>query len=164
MRDFGPYTRVAGYNARPIVSARTRMDRLLEYINRHPFLVSIAIAMLLAVLAFELRARKHSYAAIQPQEAIRLMNQGAQLYDLRDAAAFAGGHVTGAKHLDGAQAADPATTLKKYKEKLLLLCCEDGSQSSSLTRKLHASGFTKVFILRGGLATWRAEGLPLQRG
>jgi rhodanese-related sulfurtransferase len=140
------------------------MDRLLEYVNRHPFLVSLAIAMALALLAFELRARKHSYAAIQPQEAIRLMNQGAQVYDVRDAAAFAAGHVTGAKHLNETQADDVATTLKKYKEKLLVLCCEDGSQSSSLTRKLHASGFTKVFNLRGGLVTWRAEGLPLQRG
>ena len=53
------------------------MDRLLEYINLHPFLVSLAVAMLLAVIAFELRVRRMGFAALQPQEAIRLMNQGA---------------------------------------------------------------------------------------
>ena len=49
-------------------------------------------------------------------------------------------------------------------DRLLLLVCEDGSRATSLTRTLHAAGFTKVFNLRGGLATWRAEGLPLKRG
>lgn len=140
------------------------MERLLEYVNRHPFLTALALAMVLAVLAFELRTRKLSYAAVQPQETIQLMNQGAQLYDLRDAEAYAGGRIGGAKRLDAAQHESAADVLKKYKEKLLVLYCEDGRKSTALTRRLHAAGFTKVFNLRGGLATWRAEGLPLVRG
>ena len=47
---------------------------------------------------------------------------------------------------------------------MLVLYCEQGPTAASVTRQLHASGFTKVFTLRGGLAAWRAEGLPLQRG
>ena len=140
------------------------MDRLLEYIQHHPFLVSLLGAALLAVLAFELRARRLGYAAIQPQEAIQLMNQGAATYDLRNAEAFAAGHISGAKHLDPAKHDTAADALKKFREKLLLLYCEDGRSSTALTRQLHASGFTKVFNLRGGLAQWRTEGLPLQRG
>jgi rhodanese-related sulfurtransferase len=139
------------------------MERLLDYLTRHPFLVSLAVALALAVLVFELRSRKQSYAAVQPQEAIQLMNQGAAVYDLRDAAAFAAGHITGAKHLDPAQHANAADTLKKFREKLLIVYCETGSKATALTRSLHASGFTKVFNLRGGLAQWRADGLPLQR-
>ncbi|MET0281173.1 MAG: rhodanese-like domain-containing protein [Steroidobacteraceae bacterium] len=139
------------------------MERLLEYATRHPFLVSLAVAMMLAVLAFELRARRLSYAAVQPQEAIQLMNQGAQLYDLRDAAAYAAGHINGARHLDATQQGKAAEVLKKFRERLLILYCEDGVGSTALTRQLHAAGFTKVFNLRGGLAHWRAEGLPLAR-
>ena len=90
--------------------------------------------------------------------------QGAQLYDLRDAAGFAAGHINGAKHLDPGQQSSAADTLKRFKDRLLLVYCEDGGLSTSLTRQLHASGFTKVFNLRGGLAKWRAEGLPLARG
>lgn len=139
------------------------MERLLEYVNRHPFLTSLALAMALAVLAFELRTRRLGYAAVQPQETIQLMNQGAQVYDLRDAAAYAAGHINGAKHLDPAQHEGAADTLKKYREKLLVLYCADGRVSTALTRRLHAAGFTKVFNLRGGLATWQAENLPLKR-
>jgi rhodanese-related sulfurtransferase len=140
------------------------MERLLEYISHHPFIASLAVAMALAVLAYELRLKNQGYAGVAPQEAIRLMNQGAHVYDLRTAEAFAAGHVTGAKHLHGEQQPTAADVLKKYREKLVLLYCEDGSASSALTRKLHASGFTKVFNLRGGLRTWRADGLPLPRG
>jgi rhodanese-related sulfurtransferase len=138
------------------------MDRLLEYVTRHPFLAALTVAMVLAVLAWELRLKRTGYAAIQPQQAIQLMNQGAPVYDLRASEAFAAGHISGARHLS--QQDKAVEQLKKFRDKLLLLVCEDGNQSSTLTRTLHAAGFTKVFNLRGGLKSWRAEGLPLQRG
>ena len=139
------------------------MERLLEYVQNHPFLASLAVAMALAVLAYELRARGQDYSAVMPQEAIRLMNQGAQVIDVRDREAFASGHINGARHLDPGSIETAADTLKKYREKALVLVCESGVTSMRVTRQLHASGFTKVFNLRGGLAGWRAEGLPLQR-
>ncbi len=140
------------------------MDRLLEYLHHQPLLTGLAVAMAVAVLAFELRSRRLAYGALRPQEVIQLMNQGAQLYDLRDARSFAEGHVNGAKHLDPGQHANAAEQLKRFKDRLLVIYCEDGRRSASLTRELHASGFTKVFNLRGGLAAWRTEGLPLARG
>ena len=140
------------------------MERLLEYISHHPWYAGLAVAMALAVLVYELRARGQNFAALQPQEAIRLMNQGAQVIDLRDAAAFSAGHVTGARHLGPDQRGAAPEALKKFKDRMLVLYCEEGQSAAGLTRQLHANGFTKVFTLRGGLAAWRAEGLPLQRG
>lgn len=140
------------------------MERLLEYLQNHPLLAGLALVLAAAVVAFELRARRTAYAALRPQQAIQLMNQGAQLYDLRDAAGFAAGHINGAKHLDPGQQANAPDQLKRFKDRLLLLYCEDGSRSNQLTRQLHANGFTKVFNLQGDLATWRTEGLPLVRG
>jgi rhodanese-related sulfurtransferase len=140
------------------------MQRLLEYITLHPILTGLALAMAVAVLVWELRLKRSSYAAIVSQELIQLMNQGAPLYDLRPSEEFAAGHINGAKHLAGTQQASAAEHLKKFRDKLLLLVCEDGNRSSALTRTLHAAGFSKVFSLRGGLKTWRADGLPLKRG
>jgi rhodanese-related sulfurtransferase len=151
----------AGYNARPFVGPR-RMQRLLEYISLHPVLAGLALVLVIAVLAYELRASRQTQSALRPQEAIQLMNDGAHVYDLRDAAAWTAGRVSGAKHLDASQHEQAPDTLKRFKDKLLLLYCENGSVSANLMRKLQASGFTKVCTLRGGLAQWRAEGLPLQ--
>jgi len=140
------------------------MERLLEYSQNHPLLVTLAVAMVVAVLVFELRSRGQNYAAIAPQEAIRLMNHGAAVIDLRDKEAFTAGHVTGARHLTAEQIANAAETLKKHKEKPVVIYCESGSNATRVVKQLQAGGFTKVFNLRGGLAAWRAEGLPLQRG
>jgi rhodanese-related sulfurtransferase len=140
------------------------MDQLLAYIQHHPLLAGLAVTVALATLAFEMRLRGQQYSSVRPQEAIALMNQGAQIYDLRSKEAFTAGHVGGAKHFDPSQLDGAAETLKRLKERLLLLICEDGQTATKLTRQLHAGGFTKVFNLRGGLTAWRAEGLPLQRG
>ena len=140
------------------------MNRLLEYAQRHPVLVGLLLVAVVAVLAFELRSRRYNYASIRPQEAVLLMKEGAQVYDLRPAEAYAAGHISGARHLAPAQHDSAAELLKKYREKLLVLYCDDGSLSSAMTRRLHAAGFTKVFNLRNGLGPWRADGMPLQRG
>jgi rhodanese-related sulfurtransferase len=151
----------AGYNARPFVWP-PRMERLLEYISLHPVLAGLAVVLVIAVVVYEVRASRQAQSALRPQEAIQLMNEGAHVYDLRDGAAWTAGRISGAKHLDASQHDGAADTLKRFKDKLLLLYCENGNVSAGLMNKLQASGFTKVFTLRGGLAQWRAEGLPLQ--
>jgi len=139
------------------------MERLLEYTSHHPFLVSLAVAMALAVLAFELRQRGHNYSSITAQDAIRLMNGGAAMIDLRSKEAFDAGHVNGARHFAPEQVANAAEALKRYREKPVVLCCESGVSAARVARQLQASGFTRVVNLRGGITAWRAEGLPLKR-
>ncbi len=59
------------------------MDRLLEYIGNHPLLVGAAGLMAIVVLGYELRQRAHAAAAVSPTDAVRLMNDGAVLVDVR---------------------------------------------------------------------------------
>ncbi|HEY3786728.1 MAG TPA: rhodanese-like domain-containing protein [Steroidobacteraceae bacterium] len=139
------------------------MDRLLEYIAHHPWYVSGAAVAAALVLVFELRSRKESFAAVSPQDLIRFMNQGALLLDLRPAEAFASGHLAGARQMSGEQILKAADTLKKYKEKTVVVYDDTGSLSASAVRQLAAQGFTRAFNLRGGLAAWRAENLPLSK-
>jgi rhodanese-related sulfurtransferase len=139
------------------------MDRLLEYISHHPwYAAGVAIAAAL-VIAYELRARSESFAAVSPQDVIRLMNQGAVLIDLRAPEAFATGHVAGARQMTGEQILKASDTLKKQKEKVVVVYDDTGTLGASAARQLAAQGFTKAFNLRGGLAAWRAENLPLSK-
>jgi rhodanese-related sulfurtransferase len=139
------------------------MDRLLPYIQAHPLLVAATAICIALALVFEVRARRHGFSSVSAQEAIRLMNQGAQLLDLRGAEAFKEGHIVGARSMPQEQLAKPETQ-KKWKDKTLVLYCESGAQAGAAMRALHAAGFTKVFNLRGGLAAWRGESLPVERG
>jgi len=139
------------------------MDRLLQYISHHPYLSGLFILAAIMVAGYEFNARKQSFAAISPQDAIRLMNQNALVLDLRPADAFAAGHLAGARNLPPDQILNAGETLKKYKEKPVVVYDESGSLGTSAARQLASQGFTKAVNLRGGLAAWRTENLPLQK-
>jgi rhodanese-related sulfurtransferase len=139
------------------------MDRLLVFIGHHPLTASDALVASLIVAAFELRLRSQGAAALSPQELIRLMNQGALLLDLRPQEQFAAGHISGARQMPSEQILKAGDSLKKYKEKLVIVYCEGGSVAPAAVRQLASQGFTKAFSLRGGLSAWRAENLPLAR-
>ena len=139
------------------------MDRLLEYVSHHPWYASGALIAALLVIIYEMRARGENSAAVSPQEAVRLMNQGAFIIDLRPQEAFANGHVAGARQMSGEQILKAGDTLKKQREKVVLVYDDTGSLGASAVRQLAAQGFTKAFNLRGGISAWRAENLPLSK-
>jgi rhodanese-related sulfurtransferase len=139
------------------------MDRLLEYTSHHPWLAAFAVVTALAVVVYELLLRAQNTASLAPQDAIRLMNQGATVLDLRPQQDYAAGHINGARHFDPGQIARASDALKRYKERPLIIYCDRGSVAAAAVRVLARQGFTKVFNLRGGLAAWRAENLPLAR-
>ncbi len=160
-----------GYNARhllavPLQSPKdpTRtMQRLLEYTAHHQGLALLAVAAALAVLVYELRERARGVGAIGPQDAVRMMNQGAALLDLRSAEEFAAGHIRGARSFPAGQLAEKSDGLKRYKDKPVIVYCERGATAVGAMRQLAQQGFSKVVTLRGGLAAWRAEQLPVAR-
>lgn len=140
------------------------MERLIQYLGNHPWLATATAVMAAIVIAYEMRARANNTASISPQEAVRVMNQGALVLDLRPQADFAAGHLSGARQMPSDQILNAGDTLKKHKEKPVLVYCGSGSLGAAAARQLAAQGFTKAVHLRGGLAAWQAENLPLVRG
>jgi rhodanese-related sulfurtransferase len=139
------------------------MERLIEYTNHHPWLAGLLVLVAIVVVLYEMRMRSETKASVSPQDMVRLMNQGALLIDLRPPEQYTAGHVGGARQMSGQQILQAGETLKKYKEKTVVVYDDTGSLSASAVRQLAAQGFTKVFNLRGGLAAWRNENLPLTR-
>jgi rhodanese-related sulfurtransferase len=140
------------------------MDRLLEYATRHPFLVGGTVVLLLAAIAYEISKARSGGQAVGPADAVRLLNQGAVLVDVRTKAEFDGGHIIDARHVPQDEIAGAGESLKKFKDKVVITCCESGMRSGAAARVLQAQGFTKVVNLRGGLQAWRADSLPLVKG
>jgi rhodanese-related sulfurtransferase len=140
------------------------MQQLVQYIQMNHWLVAATAAVLVLVIVFEIRARAEGLAAISPQDAIRLMNRGAVVIDLRPAEQFAAGHLSGARRMDGEQILKAGDTLKKYKQKPLILYDDSGSLGTTAARQLKAQGFEHAFNLRGGLTAWRSDNLPLEKG
>lgn len=139
------------------------MDRLIEYTNHHPWLAGALMLAVIVVFLYEMRVRSETKASVSPQDMVRLMNHGALLIDLRPSDQYTAGHVSGARQMNGEQILKAGEVLKKYKEKTVVVYDDTGSLGASAVRQLAAQGFTKAFNLRGGLAAWRSENLPITR-
>lgn len=120
--------------------------------------------MAVLVLAYEMRRRGEGSVAVGPAEAIRLMNGGAVLVDVRSANQFKDGHIAGARNVPGDQIADGGKGVEKFAGKRVVLYCDNGSTAGAAARTLMRAGVKDVFSLRGGLAAWRQENLPVVKG
>jgi rhodanese-related sulfurtransferase len=139
------------------------MTQLLQFAARHPTQAAMLLAAALVVIFYELRLRAQSSGTISPQDAVRLMNQGAAVLDVRDAEAYAVGHINNARLLPLENVAESIETLKRLKDKPIIVYCDRGTSATAAIRKLAAAGFSKLFNLRGGLTAWRSENLPVVR-
>jgi rhodanese-related sulfurtransferase len=137
------------------------MNRLLEYITNHPLLVAGAAILAVLAIVIEMRQRSRGTSAVGTADAVRLANTGALVLDVRDSKDYEAGHIIEARHIPAAEIASRAESLKKFKEKPVIVYCDAGSASAGAAQQLRASGFNKVVTLSGGLNSWRQDNLPL---
>ena len=140
------------------------MNRFLEYTTNHPFLVAAAAILAVLAVVIEMRQRARGGTSIGNNDAIRLQNSGALLLDVRDAKDYEAGHIIEARNIPAAEVASRVDSLKKFKEKPVIVYCDGGFTSAGAARALRASGFPKVVTLNGGLNSWRQDNLPLVEG
>jgi rhodanese-related sulfurtransferase len=140
------------------------MQRLFEFIAHHPYLTSGAVLVALALSVYEIRARLEAFAALSAMQAVRLMNQGALVVDLRPKQAFDAGHIGDARNVPAAELESQADSLKKWRDKTVITYDDTGSGGAGAARTLTKLGFTKVFNLEGGLNAWEKDSLPLNKG
>jgi len=139
------------------------MQRLLEFIGNHPYLAAAAVAAAVVVGVYELRARIQAFAALSAMQAVRLMNQGALVIDLRGKESYDSGHIGDARNIPLADLASQAEVLKKWRDKSVITYCDNGINGASAARALIKLGFTKVFNLQGGLEAWVKDNMPLAK-
>lgn len=137
------------------------MAQLVEFANNHLWLVAGLLVAWSAVMFYELRLRGQGATHVSAADAVRLINKGALVIDVRKADEFAAGHIVNAKNvgLDRLQQGEDA--VNKQKNKILLAVCGDGSTSGRAAGLLRKAGYENAFSLKGGVAGWKADNLPL---
>jgi rhodanese-related sulfurtransferase len=139
------------------------MQRLLEFIGNHSYLAAAAVAAAILVVIYEIRERVQSFAALSAMQAVRLMNQGALVIDLRAKDSYDAGHIVDARNVPAAELAAQAESLKKWRDRNVITYCDSGVNGASAARALIKLGFTKVFNLQGGLNAWVKDNMPLAK-
>ena len=120
--------------------------------------------MTLVVAGYEMRQLSVTSSTVAPNEAIRLMNSGAALIDLRSPNQFKDGHIAGARNVPGDQLVADPKAVARLADKTVVLYCDDGATTGAALRTLARAGVKNVLSLRGGLSAWKQENLPVVRG
>lgn len=129
--------------------------------NIELFAAFAAVAALLG-LSYSLESML-GYQPTLPGDAVRLINAGASVLDLRPPAEFAAGHVRGAINVAPAALADWAGKQRKTKQRAVLLIAAPRQSVLGPARLLRAQGFEPVHVLKGGMRGWAEAQLPLAR-
>jgi rhodanese-related sulfurtransferase len=127
-----------------------------------PLFAAFAVVATLLGLTYVLESAL-GYQPTLPGDAVRLINAGASVLDLRAPAEFAAGHVRGAVNLTPAAVAEWAAKPRKSKQRAVLLVAAPRQSVFATARLLRAQGFEPVHVLKGGMRAWVDAQLPLVR-
>ena len=97
---------------------------------------------------------------LDPQEALRLINEGALLIDVREPDEHARERIPNAKLVPLSRLTTP---LDRNEAQQLIFHCRSGSRTGAAAEQLAAAAGGDAYILRGGLDAWKAAGLPVLR-
>ncbi len=140
------------------------MENITNFIQHH--WVLCLIFAVLAVLVFIFEAIFGQQAAknmLSPQETVQLMNKDeAIVVDIRSRDAFVRGHIIHSVHLPLTDLAKDLKKITQHKHKTIVVVCAQGMESSKAVKIIEENEFSQVKILKGGIAAWRADKLPLE--
>lgn len=127
--------------------------------NIELFAAFAAVAVLLW-LTYQLEGLL-GYRSVPPGDAVRLINDGATVLDLRPAADYAAGHLAGAVNLAPDAVTDWLTRQRKARQRPLLLVTAPRQSLFGLARALRGQGIEQLYVLKGGVGGWEQAQLPL---
>ena len=95
---------------------------------------------------------------VDPQEAQRLINEGALLIDVREPDENARERIPNSRLLPLSRLSTP---LDRTPAQQVIFHCRSGSRTAAAAERLAAAAGDDAYILRGGLEAWKAAGLPV---
>ena len=140
------------------------MEQVFEFAGNHPIIVSALFASAIMIVVNEIRLLKSSGLMLSPAEAVRAINDGAYVVDVRQPNQFEKGHLISARNIPFADLEQNMKSLQKAKNGTILTCCETGATSARAAGLLRKAQFPDVRTLKGGIAAWSRDSLPLATG
>ena len=133
------------------------MAEILDFINNNALLVGAMVTVFLLAIFNELKIKEGDICGLTPIEAVKLINQNAVVYDLRNPTTYNQKHIIGATNIE----AEGLLANNHDNKNLLLLVCEGGSVSKKTSLSLRKKNLDNIFYIKGGQAAWEAGSLPV---
>lgn len=135
----------------------------MKFIFDNWMLISIAVASGALLLWPVMKGA--AMTGLDPVTAVQLINrEKGVVIDVCEPAEFAAAHVGGAKNIPLGQLESKLTGAVKNKTVPLILVCQSGARSGRAVAIAKKLGYEQAQSLGGGLASWKAANLPIERG
>lgn len=131
------------------------MERWFEFMGNHPFL--FALLAVLIVLFFIVEGKRNGRKVSAQSLGILVKSQNAILIDLRDTKDYREGHISGSRSIPYSKLSSHIEELKTSDRPLVFICNLGQVAGSALSQVGHSNSYR----LDGGVANWKAQGLPL---
>ena len=136
---------------------------ILQFIHNHALMSGLWFVLLIAIMGLEFWNKRQKAPALKPQDVINRMNSDAiEVIDIRNSTAFRQGHILNSRNLP--YMGKDEQNFQSYKEKPIVLVCQQAQQSLGLANKLKQMDFKEVYVLEGGIQEWQGNDLPLVKG
>jgi rhodanese-related sulfurtransferase len=140
------------------------MRDIVLFMQHHWQLSLALIVVLIFLVIIEFIRLKKNAVSISPAFVTQLINrQNAVVVDVRNADAFATGHIVDAISIPHQEIMEKQQKLEKFKAQPLVIVCNAGIESAKVATQLKERGYT-VYVLGGGIQAWRRAELPLVKG
>ena len=141
------------------------MQHLTEFVTNNLILFAALLGVLVMLIKAELDHQVNKGLLLSASMAIRLMNNNDDvlIIDIRPAAEFKNGHITGAKNIPLNEFASSIDDYSKVKDKAVLIYCNSGNTATRAIKLLKKAGFEQINNLEGGIAAWKEANLPLSK-
>ena len=140
------------------------MDQFLEFTSNNTILVFMLMISFFVLIFSELRRKASGMIAVDPVDAVQLINNDGVVLDLRSNEAYSRGHIVNAKSIPYDELDAHKDRLSALKNKPIVAVCEAGTTSTRAVASLRGSGFESVYGLKGGMNAWTQAGLPVVTG
>jgi len=137
----------------------------LEFVQNNIWLILLAAVSGGMLIWPMISSRVHGGSEVGTLEAVQLINRrDALVLDVGEGSEFAAGHIPNAKHIPLARLNQSLRELEKFKARPVLVSCHNSTASAKACDLLRKSGFSEVFGLKGGIASWEQASLPIEKG
>ncbi len=107
---------------------------------------------------------KPNYKEINATDALELIDKTHLfILDVRTPREYAAGHLQGAKLIPVQVLQTSLAQLDSVKDEEILVYCHSGNRSTVASKILLDNGFKRIYNMQGGITSWRANGLPVEK-
>jgi rhodanese-related sulfurtransferase len=135
----------------------------VKFIFDNWMLISIAVASGALLLWPVMKGA--AMTGLDPATAVQLINrEKGVVIDVCEPGEFAAAHAGGARNIPLGQLESKLAGVVKNKTVPLILVCQSGARSGKAVAIAKKLGYEQAQSLGGGLASWKAANLPIEKG